>query len=367
MKKLRIGYDAKRLFHNHTGLGNYSRTLLRNLQAKYPQHEYHLFAPNIIGGREVDYFLDDSKFIIHNYKGKVSPYWRSRGITSWINNLDLDIYHGLSHEIPMNSKKLKAKSIVTFHDLIYEHYPEQFNLWDRYMYRKKYRHAAAHADHVVAISESTKKDLINLYQIEESKISVVYQSCNPAFNDTLIPNNKTNDYYLYVGSLIERKSFLLIVEAYNQLRAEDRLPFKVIGNGGLYADRVKQKIEQYNLMEWFEFLTHVDNSALVATYDNALGMVYPSIYEGFGIPLIESLYRKTPVITTNSSSLPEAAGPGAIYIDPDDVDQLCKALVDLKSEEKLRNNLASEGYQYVKTSFDPATLSDQMMDIYFSI
>jgi glycosyltransferase involved in cell wall biosynthesis len=87
---------------------------------------------------------------------------------------------------------------------------------------------------------------------------------------------------------------------------------KVVGRGGLYADRIKSRISELSLGKYFEFLDHVDNEALLSIYDNAIAMVYPSIYEGFGIPLIESLYRDTPVITTTASSLPEAAGPGAI-------------------------------------------------------
>ena len=367
MNKLKIGFDAKRLFHNHTGLGNYSRTLVRDLQRLFPEHEYHLFTPKVSKHPEVIYFLDDKKFTIHTHKGKLGAYWRSRGMTKDINAADIDIYHGLSHEIPLNSDSINAKTIVTFHDLIYEFYPEQFGLWDRYMYKRKYRYAAQNANRIVAISESTKRDLNDLYRIDASKISVVYQSCNPAFYNAPKSPSTDEKYLLYVGSLIERKSFMLIVEAMATIPKDKRTTVKVVGKGSHYADRVKTRISELDLVEYFEFLNHIDNEALLSIYDNAIAMVYPSIYEGFGIPLIESLYRDTPVITTTASSLPEAAGPGAIYIEPNDQASLAKAMMDIVSDQDLRNKLSKDGKAYVSERYRDTTAATGMMALYLKM
>lgn len=367
LQSLKIGFDAKRLFHNHTGLGNYSRTLVRDLQRLYPEHEYHLFTPQLSKHPEVSYFLDSSKFKIHTHKGKFGSYWRSRGVTEEINAAGIDIYHGLSHEIPLNSPSINAKTVVTFHDLIYEYYPEQFGLWDRHMYKRKYRYAAQNADHVVAISESTKRDLQKFYKISSDKVSVVYQSCNPAFYNTPKSPLLNEKYLLYVGSLIERKSFKLIVEAMATIPIDHRIKVKVIGKGGVYADQVKGLIQELNLGHWFEFLDHINNKDLISLYDNAFAMVYPSIYEGFGIPLIESLYRNTPVITTNASSLPEAAGPGAIYIEPGDKAALAKAMMDVVTDGDLRGSLAQEGKAYVSQRYRDTTAATGMMEVYREI
>lgn len=366
-KSLKIGFDAKRLFHNHTGLGNYSRTLVRDLQRKYPQHEYHLFTPKISEHQEMTYFLDEKKFKIHSYNGKLASYWRSTGITRDINAAQIDIYHGLSHEIPLNSAKIEAKTLVTFHDLIYEFYPEQFGLWDRYMYKKKYRYAAQNADRVIAISESTKKDLHELYQVEQDKISVVYQSCNPAYSKAPRSAAINEKYLLYVGSIIERKSFMLIVEAMALIPKQQRTKVKVVGKGGLYMDRVQVRIQELNLNGHFDFIDHINNEDLISLYDNAIATVYPSIYEGFGIPLIESLYRSTPVITTTASSLPEAAGPGAIYIEPGDKNALAKSMMDICTDDNLRNQLAQKGYSYVSQSYTNDIAAKQMMSVYQEI
>lgn len=366
-KSLKIGFDAKRLFHNHTGLGNYGRTLVRDLQRLYPEHEYHLFTPKISKHPEVIYFLDNKKFTIHTHNGKMGAYWRSRGVTKEINAAGMDIYHGLSHEIPLNSQSIDAKTVVTFHDLIFEYYPKQFGLWDRYMYKRKYRYAAKNADQIVAISESTKKDLNDLYQVESSKVSVVYQSCHPAFYNTPKSPQSGEKYLLYVGSLIERKSFMLIVEAMATISKDKRTKVKVVGKGGLYADQVKAKISELSLDNQFEFLDHIDNEALLSIYDNAIAMVYPSIYEGFGIPLIESLYRDTPVITTTASSLPEAAGPGAIYIEPNDKAALADAMMDIVSNDTLRSELAQKGKAYVSERYSDEISAKGMMEVYMKM
>lgn len=366
-KSLKIGFDAKRLFHNHTGLGNYSRTLVRDLQRMYPQHEYHLYTPRVSDHPEMAYFLDSEKFTIHTYTGKVAAYWRSKSITKDINAAQLDIYHGLSHEIPLNSDKINAKTVVTFHDLIYEFYPEQFGLWDRYLYKKKYRYAAQNADRVIAISESTKNDLHKLYEVPSDKVSVVYQSCNPAFYNTPISSKSNEDYLLYVGSLIERKSFLLIVEAMVIMSEKQRIKVKVVGKGRLYAEKVKDRIKELRVEEYFEFLDHIDNKDLLSLYDNAIATVYPSMYEGFGIPLIESLYRNTPVITTTASSLPEAAGPGAIYIEPGDRVALHQAMIDITTNTELRNELSRKGKAYVSERYKDEIAAKGMMEVYLEM
>lgn len=367
VKSLKIGFDAKRLFHNHTGLGNYSRTLVRDLQRLYPEHEYHLFTPRISDHVEVKYFLDTNKFIIHTYEGKFSSYWRSYSIAGDINALELDIYHGLSHELPLNSNRINAKTIVTFHDLIYEYFVEQFGFWDRYLYKKKYRYSAQHADRVIAISNSTKKDLQQLYNVSANKISVVYQSCNPAFYNSPKSDTVENNYLLYVGSLIERKSFMLIVDAMNIIPVDKRMKVKVVGKGGVYAELVRKRIQELNLNKYFEFLDHIDNEDLLSLYDNAIAMVYPSLYEGFGIPLIESLYRDTPVITTSASSLPEAGGSGAIYIEPGDIEALSKAMLEITSNNEMRNELSMKGKAYVSKKFTAEISAKNMMAVYHHI
>lgn len=371
-QKLIIAFDAKRLFFNYTGLGNYSRTLVRNLQAQYPEHEYHLFTPAIKNNEETAYFLDPEKFTIHTPE-KWSPLWRTYGISSQINKLKPHIFHGLSHEIPLGIQP-NIKKIVSFHDLIYEKYPEQFGWWDRNLYHLKYKNAVSRADHIVAISESTSQDLQTIYQTDISKISVIFQSCHERFQNLLrseepLPDSIThlNQYYLYVGSIIERKGLLQCVLAYAMLPKPLRKPFVVIGNGDKkYFSKVLDMIKYYQLEKYFHFVRGISNPALVTVYDQSFCLIYPSIYEGFGIPIIESLFRRKPVITSDISSLPEAAGPGAILVDPFSPKDIAQAMIWMNDQETY-DTLSEKGYHYVTSKCSSENTAKEMMKLYGDI
>lgn len=370
-QKMVIAFDAKRLFNNFTGLGNYSRTLVRNLQSYFPDNEYHLFTPKITKNEETAYFLDTEKFIIHTPKIN-NPLWRSVGIAADINTLKPHIFHGLSHEIPFGIHK-HIKTVVTFHDLIYEKFPEQFGLLDRWMYKLKYRSSIKRADFVIAISNSTKEDLTSLYEDNDEKISIIYQSCNDVFQiteeETMLEGSLVgmSNYYLYVGSIIERKGLLSIVFAYAKLPEELRKPFVVIGKGEKkYRQKVDDMIRYHGLDEYFYFVNGVSNERLVAIYDQSFALVFPSIYEGFGIPVIESLFRRKPVITSLLSSLPEAAGPGAILVNPYDPDEICQAMMELSDADSYEK-LSYAGFEYVSSRFSSDYTASQLIDYYKGI
>lgn len=371
-EKLIIAFDAKRLFHNFTGLGNYSRTLVKNLQTYFPQHEYHLFTPGIKINEETSYFLDTEKFTIHTPENW-SPFWRTLGIAHQINQLNPHIFHGLSHEIPFGINR-GIKKIVSFHDLIYEKYPQQFGWWDRNLYHLKYKNSAKRTDYLLAISESTSQDLQAIYNTQLSRIKVIYQSCHERFQkheevEESMPRSIANlkDYYLYVGSIIERKGLLQCVLAYALIPKSARKPFVVIGKGEKkYLSKVLDMIKYHQLEDFFFFVDSISNPALVNVYDRCFCLVYPSIYEGFGIPIIESLFRRKPVITSDISSLPEAAGPGAVLIDPFSPKDIAQAMYWLHDQD-LYTTLAEKGFTYVATHFSAENTAKQLMEFYSEI
>lgn len=363
MKRLRIGFDAKRLFLNNTGLGNYSRTVVRNLKEQYPDHEYHLFTPRVEVNATTEYFLDNG-FYIHKNEGAMgSAFWRTYTVGKLVDQLNLDLFHGLSHEIPYGVKD--TKTVVTFHDLIYEILPSTFPLWDRFFYKRKYKSSAARADHILSISNSTAKDLENLYKIPREKMTTIYQSCNSSFHYDGRPHQ--GSYLLYVGSINERKGMKTIIQAYHSMDVEERVPCHVIGSGGTYLEECKQLISTFNLTDSFIFHGNISNEQLVDYYDGAIATLLPSMYEGFGIPIIESLFRFTPVITSNLSSLPEATGPGGILIDPGSYQQLANAIAKLCGDKIYREDMAIRGNAFVKKTFDPGVLTSELMSLYQDI
>lgn len=368
---MKIGFDAKRLFHNYTGLGNYSRSLVQQLAMQYPEHEYHLFSPKISQHSLASPFLKANDFELHTSD---QLFWRSLGISSELVRSGIDLYHGLSHEIPFKFPTT-VKSIVTIHDLIFYHYPEHYPWFDRQVYDKKFRYSCQRSDAVIAISEQTRKDILARYNINPEKVHVIPQSCDRVFQKSLNEGEKShllgrfslpNEFMLYVGSIVERKNLLTLVKALQILPTEDRIPLVVVGKGKKYEKQVRDYIEKNNLSPFIQFVSDINTHELAALYQQAKLFVYPSIYEGFGIPIIEALWSKVPVLTSPISSLPEAAGPDAKYVAPHDVEAMAAGITAIVGDSNLANEMKEKGYEYVQR-FRPETIATSVMNLYQAV
>ncbi len=380
---MNIGFDAKRAYHNQTGLGHYSRTLIRSLATGFPQHQYFLFNP-----KPSNLFFFDALQNVQEVQPqtfiskKLSSVWRSNWVKSDLKRLHIDLYHGLSHEIPVDIKRTGIKSVVTMHDLIHERYPEQYKAIDRKIYTKKFRYACEHADRIIAISEQTKSDLIEFYQTPADKIDVCYQSCNPAFGETLSTEFKERirqhyqlpeHYFLYVGSIIERKNLLNLCKAIQLLGNENTLPLVVIGNGGEYKQKVKDFVILNKLEEKIIFLSDTKTAKFSprfqsaedfpAIYQMATAMIYPSVFEGFGIPVLEALWSRIPVITSNVSCLPEAGGEGAFYVDPTSPEEIATQMKRIVSDPTFVAQQVEKGWQHAQRFTNEATAA-KVMEVY---
>lgn len=379
---MNIGFDAKRAFHNGTGLGHYSRTLICSLADYFPEHEYFLFNPKA----SADFSLAGPHLHEVQPGGFIHKLFRSAWRSSWVKQdlikFHIDLYHGLSHEIPVGIQDMGIKSVVTIHDLIHERYPEQYNPIDVKIYSKKFRYACTHANRVIAISEQTKRDIMEFYGTPEHKISVCYQSCNPSFGQTIAVEAKENvkkefglpeKYFLYVGSIIERKNLLNICKALFLLRNDLDIPLVVIGDGGKYKQQVKDFVNQNGLSQKVLFLSEQDaarnspafRSAAVfpAIYQSAIAMIYPSFFEGFGIPVLEALWSKLPVITSNVSCLPEAGGPGAYYVDPAKAEEIAAGMKKIYSDQVFADQLREKGILHAQ-GFSQQKCAAAVMNVY---
>ena len=368
---LRLGFDAKRLFNNYTGLGNYSRTLVANLAHHFPDNEYLLYSPSVRENKETLAFLQGSPFQVHQSKQKPSALWRSFSIKKDLLAHQVQLYHGLSHEIPFGLQRTGIKSIVTIHDLIFKHYPRQYSLPDRMIYDYKFRYACQHADKIIAISASTKADIIKFYNIDAEKIEVIYQTCDDRFQQEWEQGaleelrrrlQLPSEFMLSVGSIIERKNLLGVVQAYEQLPSDLRLPLVVVGKGMAYKKKVQEYLSQKKQGHLVKF---VDSSAedLPGIYQLAALFIYPSFYEGFGIPVLESIFSKTPVITSNVSSLPEAGGPHSCQVDPNDPEQIAQGIQDILTNEDLRKKMIQKSFEYAQR-LTGGKLSTRLLNLY---
>jgi len=368
-----IGYDAKRFFHNFSGLGNYSRTLISNLCAYYPENKFRLFIRSLNDHTNLKPILNNPQIEIIQPQGS-RLLWRSAGMVRQFHP-DMDLYHGLSHELPLGISKSSVKSVVTIHDLIYHFFPNDFPWIDRKVYHFKFRYACKHADHIVAISESTKKDLVSIYNIDPDKISVVYQPVSPIYNKAPTANEIAKNkikyqlpekYNLFVGALTYRKNLLKVLKAYTLIPKEDRIPLIVLAGGTQLLKKVKTYIEAHHLTSNVRLLGQINFQELPTFYAGAQLTLYPSLYEGFGLPIVESIKMKTPVITAQVSSMPEAGGPGALYIDPNEPQDIADKIMLLDADPDLQNRLVVEGNKYIQ-KFDAQILTTKLMDIYKQI
>ena len=366
----KIGFDAKRLFHNGTGLGNYSRSLVSGLYQQYPQHEYVLFSPSVSYSEESYFFTEKFKVVTPNTFSQIG--WRSRFMLNSLLQENIDIYHGLSHELPFGIESTSIKSVVTIHDLIYKFFPEDFPLIDKTVYDIKWKNACSNANAIIATSEATKRDIIHHFGLSSDKIHVVYQTCNPIFEkkvpqfeieSVLKKLNLPPTYFLYVGAITERKNVLNLVKAYNSIKKSTQTPLVIIGNGRGHLLKLKKYISEQHLEDRIILCSNIETIDLPAIYQAAKVFIYPSKYEGFGIPIIESLKSGTPVITSNVSCMPEVVGDAGILIDPENFENIAQSLLEIDNNISLRNELIDKGYSRAKL-FNLSAFTEQTMNIY---
>ena len=369
-----IGFDAKRAFFNLSGLGNYSRNLLYALVNKGPNNSYYLFTPKT-KDRVIIENEDRFKLIEPNVAvlKMIYPLWRMMYMNNDIKRLKLDIYHGLSQELPIGIEKTGTKSVVTVHDLIFMRFPEFYNRIDARIYYWKLVHACRVSDHIVAVSQQTKNDLIKFLNLSPDKISVIHQGCNSYFwksyskeffQEVRKKYNLPEKYLLYLGTVEERKNLLGIVKAMHITNID--IPLVVIGRK---VDIYYKKVLNYitiNKLNNIIFPARILDIELPVIYQNAECFIYPSLFEGFGIPLLEALVSKTPVITTNRGCFAEAAGPGSLYVNPYDPEKIGEAILKVVNDKGLRDRMITIGSEYAN-NFREDHIASAYMKIYYSL
>ncbi len=369
---MRIGFDAKRYFLNKTGLGNYSRDLVRILEKYVPQNDYIKYTTKT-GSYIIDHpEIAQTTRLPEGFINTTWPnLWRNRRIVQDLKKDQIDIFHGLSGEIPLGLAKTGIKSIVTIHDLIFMRHPELYHPIDRWIYKKKFRHACEASDRIIAISECTKNDIIDLFHIAEEKIDVVYQGCHEAFKATKSDDQKRaireklglpKELLLNVGTIEPRKNIFPVVKAIK----DTDIPLVVVGKPTKYQQEIAEYIVENKMENRVYFLQGLHMEELAVLYAAATIFIYPSIYEGFGIPIIEALYSGTPGITSEMGVFPEAGGPSSCYINPMDISQIHQAITSLLADSSKRQQMREQGLAFVQ-KFNDDRVAQQMSAIYTSL
>ncbi|MCB9263303.1 MAG: glycosyltransferase family 4 protein [Flavobacteriales bacterium] len=358
---MRIGFDAKRYFFNQTGLGNYSRMLIDGLKHHFPENDYLLFSPKS-PALSVENIVTPQGF---------QPFWRQWGIINQFKDENLDIYHGLSAELPLKRFK-KTKTVVTIHDLIFLRYPQYYPFIDRKIYKYKTQKAVENADKIVCVSQVTANDLNRFFLFETSKTEVLHFDCNPIFyskktDDELakfrLRYNMPNQFLLIVSKFEKRKNHLSILKAIVDKNID--IPLVLVGKHGDSYDSVNQFIKKNELNKKCQIFTTIPTEDLPYFYQAAYASIFPSEYEGFGIPVLESMAGGTPVLTTKNSSMAEIGGNASLYFDAHNTEEIAEAIETVFQAEE-RNLITSKIPEQLK-KFNHQHILNQYITMYKSV
>lgn len=368
-----IGYDAKRAFNNGSGLGNYSRLLIESMLAAYPENDYFLYTPRISADfeswrQQISKLGASVELPPKRLQRLFKAYWRTVSLGRQLPAKKIQLYHGLSHELPLGLTAAKIKSVVTIHDLIFLRFPEYYPRVDRFFYERKIKQACQQADAIVAISEQTAADLVKMLKIDASKIEVIYQDCDPIFKQSAAKSQievPSFPYIFVAGSFEKRKNHLKILEAFAQL-PEDRPRLLFAGKKSSYLNEMMSLAKKLGISKEIEVKGFVTQEELPAIYQNALFTVYLSEFEGFGLPVLESMSCGTPVLTANGSSLPEVGGDAALYASANDLDGIVMQMRRLLYDEELRREAQIASLEQ-SARFSHKKAANQLQQLYTKI
>ncbi len=359
---LNIAFDAKRYFYNQSGLGVYSRSLVKSLIQHIPDVNITLAVSKLPASVSIESLKYQQINVISNKGFLPDWYWRSYKIAPLLKQSDISIYHGLSHELPVGIEHTRVKSVVTVHDLLFLDFPQDYSWLDRQIYFQKMKYALKVADSVLAISTYTKKRIIHHFDIDPNRIVVIPPIAESDFwiaestsenIDSLKKYNLPQEYFLFVGSWGARKNLKAVIAALQLLKWP--LPLVVIGKqGNLLGDEINQKNMYY--------IQNVDRQQLKILYKHSSGLLFPSIAEGFGLPVLEALMCGVPALTSQDSAMSESSGEFTVLVDPFSTDDIAKGILKLNTAIPDRQMIQ----EHIKR-FSPEQISAELDQLYKKI
>lgn len=375
MKFLRIGFDAKRIFNNISGLGQYGRFLTSALMGEYPEHHFYMFTPSIrYAGYLKEFKHKRSLTIVKPKTPFLKNLWRVFFTSRHFYYHKLDVFHGLSNELPYQSMQSKIKLVVTVHDTLFEKHPEFYKKIDKHIYRLKMAYACRKADKIVTVSEASKMDICEYFKIDASKIDVVYQGCMDDFYIRHNPDdlkefrkkyNLPEHFILQVGTLEERKNALITLKAINALKPD--MPFLVLaGKPTSYLKLLEEYVHKNNLSNQVIFIHTLQNYDMPYLYQCADLFIYPSLAEGFGIPVLEAMLSEIPVVCSDRPVFHEVGGDSAMFFNLEDETDLAHSISTILSDSASRKKMVESGLEHLK-KFQSSEIADKMMGVYQSI
>ena len=344
---MRIGVDARPLSYQLTGIGLYLKSILDTLQTIDTKNHYFL-----ISNAPINYTPKNPKWV--KIEGRInSKYLSTLWMQIWgallIVRLNLGLFWSPRHHLPIVLPS-RIKTVVTIHDIVHHYYPDTMALPNLFVERMLMRYSLIRSNRIITDSQSTASDLIDVYKVNNKKISTICPGI-PVLDEGTpdLENQKIElplNYFLFVGTLEPRKNFYKILKAFELVKPDrNQLNLVIVGGEGWKTDRFIESMKNHPFNSQIHLKGYIPRKNLRVYYEKAIGLLFPSLYEGFGFPILEAMSCGTPVITANISSMPEVAGEAAILVDPNDHCAIADAMVDLFKNKALRNYYKTKGIQ----------------------
>ncbi len=363
---MRIAIDLSPAIHQKAGLGRYACTLAEHLIAQDRANEYVAFAYGRFGRAALPRAL--CALPRASMPLDARPWRMGVWLTHALGiSLDralprVDLFHATEHLLPPLKN---VKTVFTLHDLIFQIFPEYHLPLNRWFLANAMPRFLRRADAIIAVSECTKRDAIHFYDLPPEKITVIYEGVNSALHPTHDPNliarartryAKDQPFLFFLSTIEPRKNIIALIDALRVLRSRG-FPHRLLiagRKGWLYQDTLDH-VKKTGMESEIDFLDYVDDAELPALFAACDAFVFPSLYEGFGLPPLEAMACGAPVVSSNVSSLPEILGDAAIFVDPREVGEIAAATERVITHHTLRDELRAKGIaQAAKFSWERA-------------
>jgi glycosyltransferase involved in cell wall biosynthesis len=374
MQKMKIGVDARLLERKMTGVGRYLLNILKNLPECDNQNDYFLFSygklPQYEKGRIK--IIPTLNFTPQGiFQKAISPFWLNFVLPKYLEKYKIDLFFSPNHFLPL--KKIKPKSIVVIHDVFHK-IDKNFHP----LYYRKYAdflltRAIKNSELIVTVSESSKRDIIRFYNTPEEKIKVVYEAADDIFRLRNLSEfekiklrekyNLPEKFILYVGVLEERKNIRGIIKIADLIKDKIEIPILLFGKIGHRGEKYLKEIKKRKNIQYKGF---IDTQNLHYIYNLATIFLFPSFYEGFGLPVLEAMQSGVPVLTTNASSLPEVVGDSGLMHNPKDYDGFAKDIIRLLEDKDFYDRLKNKGLEQAK-KFNWKKTTREIIEIFNSV
>jgi len=343
----KVGINARILTKDYTGIANYLILLLKHFR-KYEEFHFILFLPGKCKGEKVT--ASNIEFREVNAVSCINTkLWELFCLPRLLKQEKIDLYWSPTHHLPFFLSR-DIKTVLTIHDLVWKYAPQTMRMLNKISEKILMLRSVSRADKVICISTNTQKDLLELVPECLSKTVVINPIINHIDIDSAISCDRVSrygDYILYVGTREPRKNLAVLVDAYNNLPETLQTKYQLViaGGAGWKNDKLVERIKETDLQEKVKLTGYVDNETLNCLYSNASVFIFISTYEGFGLPILEAMSAGIPVITSNCSSMPEAANDAAILVDPSDVTKCSEAIQQLLENDETREEYRTRSLQ----------------------